>query len=66
MESPKKATDAEKIVERQSEATNDETLSELEKTEKIGDARKVSEREVPSPDSEPDGAREKHDDAGPM
>ena len=68
MESQRKrtTTDDDKIVERESEATNDETLSELERTEKMGDARKVSEAEIPSPDSEPDGARAKHDDAGPM
>ena len=66
MESTKKATDAEKIAERESEATNDETLSELEKTEKIGDVRKVSDRDVPAPDSEPARDRKNRDDAGPM
>jgi hypothetical protein len=66
MESAKKATDAEKIAERESEATNDETLSQLEETENLGEARKVSEREIPSPDSEPAIDKQKRDDAGPM
>lgn len=52
----------EPLDDRLSEATNAETLSELEEKQKLGDSSKNTEREVPAPDAEP----AEPDKAGPM
>jgi hypothetical protein len=51
--------------ERRAEATSNETLSDLERTEKVG-ASDDSSEEFPAPDAEPGEPRQKRDDAGPM
>ena len=63
MESPKREEAA--LNERKSEATSDETLSEIEGNEKDSTSENVVERPAPSPDGlvdEPAGTK----DAGPM
>jgi hypothetical protein len=50
---------------RKSEATSDETLSEIEDTEKDSASQNVAERPAPSPDGPVDEPM-KPDDAGPM
>ncbi len=57
---------AEELRDRAAEATSDKTLGELEDEQKIGNVYTGKEDEVPSPDAEPVGHREKRDDAGPM
>ena len=56
----------EQLRERQAEATNAETLSDVEAEQKIGDSQKTSERDAPAPDAQPGEPRQKRDDAGPM
>ncbi len=56
----------EPLNERLSEATNDETLSELERDQKLDDRSKTPEQQVPAPDSQPEQPRKERDDAGPM
>jgi hypothetical protein len=54
-----------KVAERHSEATSDETLSDLEKNEEDV----VSSSSKPDPEPSPDGALDERDeikDAGPM
>jgi hypothetical protein len=51
--------------ERRSEATSNETLRDLEKSEKVG-AEDNEREEIPAPDAEPAEPRENRDDAGPM
>lgn len=62
----KRIENKEELGERLSEATNDETLSEIERNQKIEDKAKTSEREVPAPNAEPREPRKERDDAGPM
>jgi hypothetical protein len=50
---------------RDSEATSDETLSDLEKKEKLNESSKPS-TDIPSPDPELAANREKPDESGPM
>ncbi|MGH9971612.1 MAG: hypothetical protein ACREBG_27975 [Pyrinomonadaceae bacterium] len=65
-EGTQRSESKEQLGERFSEATNDATLSELEENQKLGDKAKMSERDVPAPDSEPSEPRKERDDAGPM
>ena len=53
------------LRERMSDATSDETLSELEEEQKTG-ADRDKDDDVPNPNSEPINRREERDDAGPM
>ncbi|MGH9883190.1 MAG: hypothetical protein ACRD6N_17275 [Pyrinomonadaceae bacterium] len=55
-----------KLKSRESDATSEETLSDLEEKEKIGESSNATEDELPAPDSEPAGRRQQPDDAGPM
>jgi hypothetical protein len=48
-----------------SDATNKETLDELEKSEQVSDSKGPADDQAPSPDGTVDDSR-KRDDAGPM
>jgi hypothetical protein len=63
MESPKREEAA--LNERESEATSDETLSEIEHNEKDSTSENVVERPAPSPDGSVDEPL-RTDDAGPI
>ena len=63
MESSKRKEDA--LNERKSEATSNETLSEIEDNERDSASGSVVERPAPSPDGPVDEPM-KPDDAGPV
>lgn len=56
----------EQLTDRMADATSDRTLDEIENEQESHGSSTRGEGDVPSPDAEPTGHREKRDDAGPV
>ena len=52
----------EQVRDRETDATTDQTLTDLEKKKQIGDSEKTSQRDVPAPDAEPEQPRRERAD----
>lgn len=60
MQETKRSKQDEAISEREAEATTDETLTDLEEQQKVGETSDLGE--IPAPDSEPNQSRQGRND----